>query len=267
MILIRGGGELASGVALRLFRAGLRVVITELPQPLAIRRLVSFAEAVYRGQTQVEEVTACCVENPRHALERMNHRQIPVLIDPQAKCLEFLRPLVLVDGRMTKLAPEYGMDVAPLVIGLGPGFNAGVNCHAVIETHRGHTLGRVIWSGEPLPDSGIPDGVQGRFAERVLRAPCSGIFRPLAEIGESLESGRMIAEVNGCPIHAPFTGVLRGILHEGLLVQEGLKVGDLDPRNDPNYCRLVSDKSLAVGGGALEAMLTRPDIRSRLWDD
>lgn len=267
VVLIRGGGELASGVALRLFRAGLRVVITELPQPLAIRRLVSFAEAVYRGETQVEEITACLVKDPVQAMEQAENQRIPVLIDPEATIIKFLKPLVLVDARMTKRAPEYGMEVAPLVIGLGPGFIGGVNCHAVIETHRGHYLGRVIWQGEPLPDTGIPEGVQGHYAERVLRAPCNGLFRPLVEIGESLEQGRLIAEVNGCAIRAPFAGVLRGILHAGLQVQAGLKIGDLDPRNDPRYCTLVSDKSLAVGGGVLEAILSRSDIRARLWEN
>jgi xanthine dehydrogenase accessory factor len=158
------------------------------------------------------------------------------------------------------------MEAAPLVIGLGPGFFAGVNCHAVIETHRGHTLGRVIWQGAPEADTGVPESVIDRGAERVLRAPVDGKLEAHAEIGDHLEAGQPVAEVAGQVVLAPFRGVLRGLLYPGLFVKRGTKIGDVDPRDNPRYCKLVSDKSLAIGGGVLEAILSRADLRCRLWE-
>lgn len=266
IVLMRGGGDLASGVAVRLFRAGFQVVITELQQPLAVRRLVSFAEAVYRREITVEEVTASLAEDPEHARQILSSGQIPVLIDPQAQSRFFFDPKVMVDARMTKRAPDLGMEAAAFVIGLGPGFIASENCHAAVETNRGHRLGRVIWRGALQPDTGLPESVAGQRAERVLRAPADGKLEARAEICDHLECGDLIAEVDGQAIRAPFHGVLRGLLHSGLAVRSGLKVGDLDPRDDPSYCTLVSDKSLAVGGGVLEAILARPDLRPHLWD-
>jgi xanthine dehydrogenase accessory factor len=265
-VLIRGGGDLASGVALRLFRAGFQVIITELPQPMAVRRLVSFGEAVYSGEITVEEVTAQRAKDYEHAREILSGAQIPVLIDPEAESRDHFDPRVLVDGRMTKRAPDLGMDAAALVIGLGPGFVAGKNCHAAVETNRGHRLGRVIWQGAPQTDTGTPDSVANHRAERVLRAPADGIFRTQAKICDHLEPGDLIAEIHGEAIRAPFRGVLRGLLHSGLVVRSGLKVGDLDPRDDPSCCTLVSDKALAVGGGVMEAILSRPDLRPHLWN-
>jgi xanthine dehydrogenase accessory factor len=167
---------------------------------------------------------------------------------------------------MKKRSPSLGIDVAPLVIGLGPGFIAGENCHAVIETNRGHFLGRVIWVGSALPDTGVPEGFGEKYHKRVLRAPAYGEFKPLRVIGDRLKPGDLVAEVSGQPINAPFKGVLRGLLYPGLYVQEGFKVGDLDPRDDPRYCEFVSDKSLAVGGGVLEAILSNSELRNSVWD-
>jgi xanthine dehydrogenase accessory factor len=266
IVLIRGGGDLASGVALRLRRAGLMVAITELPQPLVVRRLVSFAEAVYQGQAIVEGVTAQLVATPQAALRVMVQGDVAVLVDPAAEARHILHPLILIDGRMTKNPPDLGRTVAELVIGLGPGFIAGENCHAVVETQRGHKLGRVIWDGAAQPDSGIPDQIADRSTERILRAPADGVIQALAEIGDHLESGQIVATVAGQPVLAPFRGVLRGLVYTGLVVQRGLKIGDIDPRDDPSYCRLVSDKSLAIAGGVFEAILSRPPVRERLWD-
>ncbi len=210
--------DLASGVALRLRRSGFQVVITELAQPLVVRRLVSFAEAVYRGQTSVEGVTAHCVANPQAALEVLAKGDIAVLIDPTAETCNTLHPLVLVDGRMTKRPPELECAAAELVIGLGPGFIAGRNCHAVVETQRGHRLGRVIWNGAAQPDSGIPDQIADRSTERILRAPADGVLQAHAEIGDHLEPGQIVATVSSQPVLAPFRGVLRGLIHTGLVV-------------------------------------------------
>jgi len=264
LILIRGGGDLASGVAMRLHRARMKTVIAELPQPLAVRRAVSFAEAVYSAQITVEEITARLVsaENIQESLEQ---NEIPVVIDPQANLLlrAELRWAVVVDARMMKSPPEPLPRPVSLHIGLGPGFRAGRDCHAVVETNRSHTLGRVYWSGETQRDSGLPEG----DPRRVLRAPRQGIFIGYAKIGQHVETNEIIAEVNGEPILAPFAGVVRGLLRSGLVVSPGMKVGDVDPRDRPEYCFLVSDKSLAIGGGVLEAILSQPEMRHRLWDD
>jgi xanthine dehydrogenase accessory factor len=266
IIMLRGGGDLASGVALRLHRVGLKVVITELEQPLAVRRLVSFGEAVYRGYFRVEEVAARRVEGLEVVTQTLRVGEIPVLVDPNADIRYALPPLVMVDARMTKRPPDLTIDAAPLFIGLGPGFVAGDNCHAAIETNRGHYLGRVIWEGAPQADTGLPEAVVRRQAERVLRAPAKGVINTISEIGERVKTGQILAEVNGHSVHAPFDGVLRGLLHGGLPVKRGLKIGDLDPRDDVKYCTTVSEKALAIAGGVLEAILSRNEIRKMLWN-
>lgn len=267
LVLVRGGGDLATGVALRLHRAGIGVVVTELPQPLAVRRTVSFAEAVYEGVCEVEGVRGRLVEADQlpAALEA---GEIPVLVDPQANILlsSFHFPVV-VDARLTKRPPSPLPRPVPLHIGLGPGFTAGSDCHAVIETRRSHTLGRVLWHGTTQPDSGEPEG----DPRRVLRASGDGILIARAQIGERVKEGQLIAEIQSqienrkSKIESPFAGVLRGLVHDGLTVKQGMKVGDVDPRNDPSYCYLVSDKALAIGGGALEAVLSKREIREKLF--
>lgn len=263
-ILIRGAGDLASGVAIRLFRAGLSVVMTELERPLAVRRTVSFAQAIFQGQVTIEGVTGSRVEDAtavRMVSALLDARQIPVVVDPQCHGAIILQPSVIVDARMSKRPPEPLDHAALMLIGLGPGFAAPSNCDAVIETERGHTMGRVILHGTAKADSSHPDG-DGR---RVLRAPTTGVLESGASIGQHFDAGETIAEVGGRPIVAPFAGILRGLLQPGLIAEAGMKIGDLDSRDDPALCQLVSDKSLAVGGGVLEAMLGRPDVRARLW--
>jgi xanthine dehydrogenase accessory factor len=239
----------------------MRVVITELAQPLVIRRLVSFAEAIYQGVTQVEGVSARRVGTVAGIQRSWSEGIIPVLVDPECRILgeldrSSMQVSVLVDGRMTKGSPYLGLDSASLVIGLGPGFVTGGNCHAVVETNRGHHLGRVIWGGSALSDTGVPEGYGDQYRDRVMRAPAAGIFQAHAEICEHLNAGDPIAKVDGHQILAPFKGVLRGLLHSGLTVEKGFKVGDIDPRDDPSYCKLVSDKALAIAGGVLEAILS-----------
>ncbi len=264
IILIRGGGDLATGVALRLRSVGLGIVVTELAEPLAVRRTVAFAEAVYEGEISVEGVTGRKVDDPSDTLKILNilgRSQIPVLVDPACSGAQSLYPLAIVDARMTKRPPEKLAHQALLYIGLGPGFSAPGDCHAVVETQRGHTLGRVIWEGSSLEDSARPTG----DARRVLRAPVDGILESGAKIGEHYEANQVVASVGGQWIAAPFAGILRGLLHPGIHADTGMKIGDLDPRDDPQLCRLVSDKALAIGGGVLEALLTRPHVRARLW--
>jgi xanthine dehydrogenase accessory factor len=256
LILLRGGGDLASGVALRLHHAGFRVVITELPRPLAVRRSVSFSEAVYDGQTTVEEVTARLV-TPDQIDATLSHREIPVLIDPNADILLHFTFYAVVDARLLKSPPAPLPTPVPLHIGLGPGFYAGRDCHVVIETRRSHTLGRVLWQGESTPDSGQPEG----DPRRVLRAASDGTLVARAEIGEHVEEGKVIAEVveryTRTQVLSPFKGVLRGLLRGGMEVTRGIKLGDVDSRDDPVLCRLVSDKALAIGGGVLEAIMSQ----------
>ncbi|MFZ5855447.1 MAG: selenium-dependent molybdenum cofactor biosynthesis protein YqeB [Chloroflexota bacterium] len=258
-ILIRGGGDLASGVALRLHHAGFSIVITELPRPLAVRRLVSFSEAVYEGQITVEDVTAHLVK-PDQVESTLSRSEIPVLVDPEVSQLPITNYQVVIDARLIKSPPRPLPTPVPLHIGLGPGFSAPRDCHAVIETRRGHTLGRVIWQGESAPDSGQPDG----DPRRVLRADQDGILISHANIGDHLETGQLIAEIRSSTenhtskIISSFKGALRGLLRDGMEVTRGLKLGDVDPRDDPALCRLVSDKALAIGGGVLEAILANP---------
>lgn len=271
ILLVRGGGEQATGAAIRLLRAGLRVVVTELPQPLCVRRTVCFGEAVHAGEITIEGHTARRVDDPTDMLSILTilgKQQVPVLIDPACASAKLLHPLVIVDGRMTKRPPEPIGYVPALYIGLGPGFEAGVNCQAAVETQRGHTLGRVYWQGGPNADTGLPEG----DTRRVLRAPCEGVLVAHKEIGDLCEEGEVIAEIEGGPqaeervVRSPFRGALRGLIRPGLRVTQGLKIGDVDPRGDPRYCFLVSDKALAVGGGVLEAILTKPEVRGKLWD-
>lgn len=258
LIVLRGGGDLASGIALRLYRSGFHIVITELEKPLAVRRSVSYSEAVYDGVHTVEGITARLVSSDQIQVT-IATGEIPVLIDPKANILSLTNPrsTFVVDARMIKSASA-PLDVnIPLHIGLGPGFNAGENCHAVVETRRGHTLGRVYWNGSALADSGEPDGDR----RRVLRASHDGILSSDVRIGDHLEENQFIAMIEpddgseNFSIFSPFKGILRGLIRPGMHVTRGMKVGDVDRRNDPAMCKLVSDKSLAVGGGVLEAVL------------
>lgn len=255
LVLIRGAGDLATGIALRLFRSHLCVVMTDLPQPTAIRRTACFSQAILYGSYQVEDVTAelaATEADVRHILADGN---IPVLADPQAQCRAWLRPDVLVDAILAKKNLGTAITDAPLVIGVGPGFCAGRDCHAVIETMRGHTLGRVIHSGEPIPNTNIPGLIGGFAGERVLRAPCDGIFTAVHRIGDTVEEGETIGFVEGQPMKCTISGVLRGVLDDGVPVKKGMKSGDVDPRCKPEYCTTISDKALAVGGGVVEAVL------------
>lgn len=229
-----------------------------------MRRLVALAEAVYSGSVEVEDLRGVRAGGVDEARQALAGGAIPVVVDPEASIRGQLEPTAVVDGRMRKSPPEPAMDGDAFVIGLGPGFTAGRDCHAVVETHRGHTMGRVVWQGAALADTRVPEPVAGVDVDRVLRAPADGVVRACADLGGLVRKGDPVVEVDGKWVRAPFDGALRGLLHDGLKVRRGDKVGDLDPRSDPTYCRLISDKSLAVGGGVLEALLSRPEIRRML---
>lgn len=256
LAVIKGAGDLASGTALRLWRCGIRVVMTELIEPTAVRRAVCFSEAVRLGRTVVEDITADRASSAAEALEILKIGHLPVLADPAADCIKELCPDVVVDAILAKKNTGTRIADAPCVVGLGPGFSAGRDCHAVVETKRGHWLGRVLLEGSAAPDTGIPGNVGGYTTERVLRAPREGLFHPLLDIGARVEAGDIAATVDGEPVVCAIGGTLRGILPDGYTVTEGMKCGDVDPRREPRYCYTVSDKALAVGGGVLEAILS-----------
>lgn len=254
LVIVRGGGDLGSGVALRLWRAGFRVVILESPAPVAVRRAVAFAEAVYDGAARVEEALAELVD-ARHLAGTLAAGKIAVAVDPAAKLIGCLEPYAVVDAIMAKRNAGTHIGMAPCVIGLGPGFTAGVDVRAVVETNRGPHLGRVLWQGQAEANTGTPGLVQGHGVERVLRAPAGGRLRARAAIGDIVEQGEVIADVGDQPVPAAFTGLVRGLARDGLEVRPGMKIGDLDPRLQPDLCRYVSDKALAIAGGVLEAIL------------
>ncbi len=255
LVLIKGAGDLASGVAARLHWAGFPVVMTELAQPMMVRRTVSFGEAVYEGKCSVEGILACRVESADEARRALAEGKIPVAVDPRAELRRALNAAVLLDAIMAKRNTGTRLADAPLVIGLGPGLRAGQDCHAVVETNRGHWLGRVIWEGEAEPDTGLPGEVAGQRGRRILRAPVSGVFRAGAAIGDVVKTDQVLAWVGEAEVRAGLDGVLRGLIHDGLAVTAGLKIGDIDPRAQRAHCFSISDKSLAVGGGVLEAIL------------
>ena len=255
LVVIRGAGDIASGIALRLYRAGIRLVLTDLPNPTAVRRTVCFSEAIRLGEVQVEDVAGRLAHNSQEALELTKQGIVPVLADPEGACIAALKPDAVVDAILAKKNLGTHMDMAPAVIAVGPGFTAGVDCHAAVETMRGHTLGRVIYRGSALPNTSIPGLVGGFAGERVLRAPADGILHQLADIGVTVSEGDVVATVEGQPRRCTISGVLRGILPEGTPVFRGMKAGDVDPRGKREYCDTVSDKALAVGGGVLEAVL------------
>jgi len=264
LIIIRGGGDLATGVAVRLHRCGFDIVVLEIQQPLAVRRSVAFAEAIYSGEIEVGGVKGIFVPDSEQIPQLRTERVVPVLVDPAANLGIQISASALVDGRMRKTPPETTLDSSLFMIGLGPGFTAGVNCHAVIETNRGHNMGRVIWQGGAEPDTKVPETVAGFNVDRVLRAPVSGLLDGGKEIGSMIKAGDEIIRVGGVPVEAPFDGALRGLVHDGVSIEAAAKIGDLDPRGDPSYCFSISDKSLAVGGGALEALLSQPHLRRLL---
>jgi xanthine dehydrogenase accessory factor len=252
LVVFRGGGEMGSAAARLLHLAGYPVVILEHPAPLAVRRLVCFAQAVFAGQAEVEGVTGVRVDLGALRAGALETRAIPVAVDPAGESLVRLVPGVLVDARMVKQPQDTRPGHAPLVIGLGPGFRAGHDVHAVVETQRGPDLGRVLWEGQAAGDTGEPAPVQGHTYARVLRAPSAGVFRGGVRLGQRVEAGALVGEVDGRPVAAAIAGVVRGLLADGVPVSAGAKLGDVDPRDVA--ADRISDKARAVAAGVLEAV-------------
>jgi xanthine dehydrogenase accessory factor len=244
---------LATGVAWRLNRAGWPVIVCELPLPLAIRRTVAVSSAVTAGEYEVEGMKAVLAPDAAAAVQLANDGLVAVLVSP---VLPTIDASVVVDARLAKHNIDTTIDDAPLVIGLGPGFTAGNDCHAVVETKRGHHLGRVLWSGSAARNTGTPGVIDGKSAERVVRAPAAGTAKWLVSIGDLVADGETLGHVAGIEILAPFPGTVRGLIHNSVELQAGMKIGDIDPRCDPAACHEISDKALAIGGGVVEAVLS-----------
>ena len=258
IVLIRGAGEMASGVAHRLHRSNFKVCFTEIRQPLAVRRGVSFCEAVFDGEKEVEGVEAKLVSTPEEIPTVWQEKKIPLFVDTGGKeTRKFLKPDVVIDAIIAKRNLGTRITDASYVIGLGPGFTAGNDVHAVVETNRGHNLGRVIFKGSAEPDTGIPGEIGGFTVERVLRTMKSGTFRPQQSIGDRVSQGSVVAVVDDYPVIAMISGVLRGLLREGIETKKGMKVGDIDPRGKRETCYTISEKARAIGGGVLEAILNQ----------
>ena len=255
MILIRGAGDIASGIALRLHRCGFTLAMTDLIQPTSIRRTVCFSEAILHGACTVEDVTAERAASPEEGKAIWARGHIPVFADDGGTVRGLLRPDAIVDARLAKVNLDTSLTDAPIVIAVGPGFTAGQDCRAVVETQRGHYLGRVIYAGSAAPNTGVPGNIGGYTVERIIRAPKAGVFRPVRAIGDQVAAGDTVAYVDDEPVTCSIAGTLRGILPEGIPVHEGMKSGDVDPRCQPDHCRCASDKALSVGGGVLEALL------------
>ena len=255
IVLIRGAGEMASGVAWRLYQSHFKILLTEIPQPLAVRRGVSFCEAVYEGRKKVDGVQAVLISSAGEVQKMWTSNCIPLLIDPDLNRSLALKPQVMVDAVLAKKNTGTRLNHAPLVIALGPGFKTGVDAHLVIETNRGHNLGRVLTEGEAEADTGIPGNIGGYTIDRVLRAPKEGIITVSKKIGESVIPGEAVAEVGGLSVQSKIKGILRGLIREGTWVPAGLKVGDVDPRGNPDYCYTISEKARAIAGGVLEGIL------------
>lgn len=260
-ILVRGGGDLGSGVAFRLTRAGFPVIVSEQAFPLAVRLGASFARAVWDDEVQVDGLTARRVGTIEGIQKSWAEGVLPVVVASEWDLWKGLDIAAVVDARMLKKAGTALGRRHLLHIGLGPGFRAGVDCDAVVETQRGHWLGRVHWRGGAADDSGLPNEVHGHQAERVVRAPAAGVLMSRAAIGAVVRPGDLLAEVGGVEVRAPIPGVVRGLIHEGAVVWPGLKIGDIDPRGVREYCFTISDKALAVGGGVLAAVLESPHFR------
>ena len=262
LIVVRGGGDLATGTIYKLKKSGFPVLILEVAQPSAIRRNVAFCEAVYQGTQTVENMTCYLAESLAQAQQFLNEGKLAVLVDPAGESIAALNPLAVVDAIMAKKNLGTNKRLAPITVALGPGFRAGEDVDAVIETKRGHNLGRVLWEGTAAPNTGIPGIIGGYGIERVIHCPAKGILRNVKRITDTVSKGDVIAivetEEGTVPVEATLDGILRGLIRDGYPVKVGFKMADIDPRIDEyNNCFTISDKARCIAGGVLEAILQR----------
>lgn len=254
-VIIRGGGDIATGIAHRLFKAGFKVLVLDIEKPLAIRRKVSFCQAMYSGEIIIEGVKGVLSKNIGEVYENLEKGYVPVYIDEKAETIKEIKPLVVVDSILAKRNLGTNRDMAPITIGVGPGFEAGKDVDLVVETSRGHFLGRVINEGTAIENTGIPGSIMGFTEERVIRAKGNGIIENYFKIGDLIEKGENVCKTGEVQVEAKISGVIRGLLKDGLSVKEGLKIGDIDPRGIVEYSSTISEKARAVGGGVLEGIM------------
>lgn len=256
VVIVKSGGDLASGIIQKLHRVGFRVLVLETQTPTAIRRMVSFAEAIYEGKKEIEGIIAIHTKNIIEIYHAWSMDYIPVLIDPNGDYIEKFKPIAVVDAIIAKRNIGMKKDLAPITIAVGPGFTAGKDCNVVIESNRGHDLGRLIYEGEAEPNTGIPGIIAGYSVERVLYAPDEGTTELIHKIGDIVKAGDIIGYVNDKSINTKLDGVIRGLIRDGAYVTKDMKIGDVDPRLDQiNNCYTISDKARAIGGGVLEAIM------------
>lgn len=256
IVVIRSGGDIASGSIQRLHNVGFKIIILEIANPSSIRREVCYGEAVYRKKMTIEGITSKLVDNLEEAYIELEKGIIPVLIDEKGENIEKIHPFALIDGILAKKNLGTTINMAPITIGIGPGFYAGKDVDAVIETKRGHTLGKVIYEGEAIKNTGIPGNIAGVTKERVIHSEYEGTITNICKIGDSVKKGDIIAKINGNEVFATIDGILRGIIREGYYVTKGFKIADIDPRkSEYENCFTISDKARSVGGGTLEALL------------
>ena len=255
LVIVRGGGDIASGTIFRLYQAGYKVIVLEARKPTSIRRTVSFSQAVYDGQVEIEGVKSRLCITPDEIEKAFDKYEIPVVVDPKGNLISTYKPKILVDAILAKKNLGTYKNMADIVIGLGPGFTAGEDVDAVIETNRGHNLGRVIYKGKPEKNTGRPGMIEGFTVERVIYSPDEGKIKVLKDIRQLVNKGDIIASVNGKPVVAKISGVIRGMIQEETKVFKGMKIGDIDPRGEKANCSTISDKARAIGGGVLETIL------------
>ena len=262
LIIVRGGGDLATGTIYKLKKSGFPVLILEVPNPSAIRRNVAFCEAVYQGTQTVEDMTCYLVESVEQAEQFINEGKLCVLVDPMGESIARLKPLAVIDAILAKKNLGTNRNMAPITLALGPGFTAGEDVDAVIETKRGHNLGRVLWEGTAAPNTGIPGVIGGYGKERVIHCPAKGILRNVKKITDTVSRGEVIAvvetEEGDVSVEATLDGILRGLIRDGYPVHVGFKMADIDPRAEEyENCFTISDKARCIAGGVLEALLQR----------
>ncbi len=256
VVIVRGGGDIASGVIQKLHRTGFRVLVLEIESPLSIRRTVCFSEAVYIGRMELEDITSVLAKNTVEIYHAWSNDYIPVLIDPKGEFIEKFKPLAVVDATIAKKNKGMNKDLAPITIAIGPGFEAGKDVDTVIESNRGHNLGRLIFEGSAESNTSVPGNIEGYTIERVLNAPDDGIIKLECVIGDKVKKKDIIGYVNGKSIVAQIDGIVRGLIREGTYVTKGLKIGDIDPRIEQlKNCYTISDKARAIGGAVLEAVM------------
>ncbi len=257
LIIVRGGGDLATGTIHRLWRAGFSPIVLEAPMPAAVRRAVSSCEAVFEGECVVEGMKAVLAKDAKEAFEILKRGDVPVIVDPEGKTIDKLKPEVVIDAIIAKKNLGTKIDIAPLTVALGPGFTAGEDVDYVVETQRGHDLGRVIKSGTAVPNTGIPGNIGGYTKERVIYAPMEGRFCPIKKIGDFVKKGEAVAVVENdgktAEVLAQIDGIIRGLLRDGYMVKKGFKTGDIDPRREElKNCFTISDKARCIAGSVLE---------------